>query len=133
MCGNGVNETCNRRITTQLILELILPPVRFVSFGVLGHDTVPVWCDNEITVLVSKDVSPLKRLAYVARRVRLLQEFAKDGVVRLYDVPGVANPADMLTKHPKKADFIDYTSVLYNCDPSELSVDGRAASASRRQ
>ena len=30
----------------------------------------PLWCDNEACVTVSKDASAMKRMAYVARRVR---------------------------------------------------------------
>ena len=80
-------------------------------------------------MLVSKDVSPLKRLAYIARRVRLLQEMVKLGGIQLRDVPGTANPADMLTKHMKtRADFVKYASRMYNCDPAVLRGDGRPAS-----
>ena len=97
--------------------------LRFVSFGVLGHDVVPLWCDNEVTVLVSKDASPLKRLAYVARRARFLQELSACGIVKLLDVPGTANPADAFTKHLGRGEFQEYMRVLYNCDKECLRAD----------
>ena len=99
--------------------------VRFVTFGILGHDTVPVWCDNEVTVLVSKDASPIKRLAYVARRVRLLQELDARGVVKLYNVPGTANPSDAFTKNLRRNEFQEYMRVLYNCTRERLRAGKR--------
>ena len=100
--------------------------LRFVSFGVLGHEVVPVWCDNEVSVLVSKDASPLKRLAYVARRARFLQELDACGIVKLYNVPGVANPADAFTKHLGRKEFQEYMRVLYNCDAECLRAGRRS-------
>ena len=100
--------------------------LRFVSFGILGHKVVPVWCDNEVSVLVSKDASPLKRLAYVARRARFLQELDACGVVKLYNVPGVANPADAFTKHLGRKEFQEYMRVLYNCDAECLRAGRRS-------
>ena len=59
---------------------------------------VPLWCDNEACIMVSKDATSLKRLSYITRRVRLLQELTSHGVVVLHKVSGTANPADALTK-----------------------------------
>ena len=96
--------------------------VRFVSFGVVGHEPVPVWCDNEVTVLVSTDASPIKRLAYIARRVRLLQELDRYEIVKLHDVPGLLNPADIMTKHLTSDTFARYMSIIYNCSVEFLSA-----------
>ena len=93
---------------------------RFVSFGVLGHDRVPLWCDNEVTVLVSKDATPLKRLAYIARRVRLLQELVRLNIVELRNIPGKVNPADVLTKYLPRDDFERYMTYIYNCARERL-------------
>ena len=104
--------------------------LRFASFSVLGHDTVPVWCDNEVTVMVSKDASSVKRLAYIVRRVRLLQELDRRGVVRLHNVPGTANPADALTKHLKSPkDWLNYMTILYNRAANEFRSHGRPCDA----
>ena len=88
----------------------------FVTFGVLGNHAIPVWCDNEACVMVSKDASSLKRLAYVTRRVRMMQELVHRGFVRILNVPGKANPADPLTKHVDKLTFRTYMARLYNVD-----------------
>ena len=94
--------------------------LRFVSFGVLGDDPVTVWCDNEAAVLVANDASSAKRLPFVARRVRLLQELRERGIVHVCGVPGKANPADVLTKYLPKGDFKRYMARLYNCSEDEI-------------
>ena len=76
--------------------------------------------------MVSKDASSIKRLAYVMRRVRLLQELERSGVVKLYNVPGTANPSDALTKHLKqRSSFVTYMCYMYNCEIARMCVDGR--------
>ena len=89
--------------------------VNFMSFGVLGTEPVRIWCDNEGAVLVSKDATSIKRLAYIARRCRFMQELVTRKVITLLDVPGDANPADALTKHiaPKWL-FREYMARIYN-------------------
>jgi hypothetical protein len=106
--------------------------LRFMSFGVLGHDPVTIWCDNEVTVMVSKDASPIKRLAYVARRVRLLQELDAHGLIKLRRVPGTANPADAMTKHLRRLEYQDYMRVLYNCARESMRAGKRPRYASAR-
>ena len=88
--------------------------LKFVSFGELGGQPVTIWCDNEAAVMVSNDATSIKRLAYIARRCRFLQELAARGLVCLRNVPGSANPADALTKHisPKTA-FREYMARIY--------------------
>ena len=89
--------------------------MRFVTFGHLGQDPVRIWCDNEAAVLVSKDATSIKRLAYIARRCRFLQELHDRNIVRLLNVPGKANPADALTKHVSpKGTFKEYMARIYN-------------------
>ena len=65
--------------------------------------------------MAANDATSIKRLAYIARRVRFLQELVDRGICSLLDVPGEANPADALTKHitPKQL-FYDYMARLYN-------------------
>ena len=60
-----------------------------------------------------------KKVAYVARRVRLLQEL-EGRVSQLRKVAGTSNPADLLTKHLRKAEFKPYAARLYGCEPTDL-------------
>ena len=61
-----------------------------------------------------------KRLPFVVRRVRLLQELRDRGVVNVLKVSGIANPADALTKHLKvKETFRTYMARLYQCSTTE--------------
>ena len=92
--------------------------LRFISFGVLGADPVPVWCDNEVAVMVANDASSQKRMAYIARRIRFLQELVKLRLADVRSVPGKVNPADALTKHLHKQTYREYMARLYNCDVS---------------
>ena len=94
--------------------------LRFVTFGILGDQPVPVWCDNEAAVLVANDASSAKRLPFVTRRVRLLQELRERGIVHVLSVPGKENPADALTKYLSKHDFKPYMARMYNCSVDEL-------------
>ena len=65
--------------------------------------------------MVARDASSVSRLAYITRRVRLLQELGAFGVVKLFNIPGKRNPADMLTKWLKvKATIKEYLARLYN-------------------
>ena len=68
--------------------------------------------------MVTRDASSVKRLAYVARRVRLLQELEARRVIRILDIDGKVNPADALTKHLDKPTWIGYMSRMYNQDMS---------------
>ena len=102
------------------VLVTIISTVAFLSFGVLGRDTVRVWCDNNAAVLAANDASSVKRLAYVARRLRWLQELGLRKYIRLLNVSGKANPADALTKHLNKYEFREYMTRLYNCAPGAL-------------
>ena len=73
-----------------------------------------MWCDNEACCLVTRDASSLKRLAYIARRVRFIQELEARRVISIQNIEGTQNPADVLTKYLGKPDYIRYTSRLYN-------------------
>ena len=99
----------------------------FLSFGVLGTQRVRVWCDNEAAVLAANDASSIKRLAYIARRVRFIQELVTRGILRLLDVSGKENPADVLTKHvaPKNT-FLEYMARVYNAPLEMLRATTRA-------
>ena len=96
--------------------------LRFITFGVLGNEPVPLWCDNEVCVMVTKDQSSIKRLSYVARRVRFLQELHARGIVHIMKIDGKVNPADAFTKYLQPADFKRYMDHLYNgtTDANEL-------------
>ena len=89
--------------------------LEFLSFGVLGRDAIGTWCDNEAAVCAGNDSTSIKRLAYIARRVRFLQELVARLVVSLLNVPGKANPADAFTKHvsPKRL-WQEYMARMYN-------------------
>jgi len=102
------------------VLFSVTSVLTFVSFGVLGHQTVRIWCDNEAAVLLAaNDASSIKRLAYIARRVRFLQELVTRKIVVLLNIDGKQNPADALTKHIEpKATFRDYMARLYNATAS---------------
>ena len=101
------------------VLVSVTSVLAFVSFGVLGHQTVRIWCDNEAAVLAANDASSIKRLAYIARRVRFLQELVTRNIVVLLNIDGKQNPADALTKHIEpKGTFRDYMARLYNATAS---------------
>ena len=130
--GSGVFESISRRqpstaldtavaetfacSTAAAHLINITGVLRFVSFGVLGADPVPMWCDNEVAVMVANDASSLKRMAYIARRIRFLQELVKLRLADVKNVPGKVNPADALTKHLHKQTYREYMARLYNTD-----------------
>ena len=74
-------------------------------------------CDNEAAVMVSKDASSIKRLAYIARRCRFLQELCSPEInyLKMCNVLGKANPADALTKHlSPRTLFREYMARIYN-------------------
>ena len=58
-----------------------------------------MWCDNDACCLVTRDASSLKRLAYIARRVRFIQELKARRVISIQNIKGIKNPADVLTKY----------------------------------
>ena len=68
--------------------------------------------------MVAKDASATKRLAYVTRRVRLLQELQALSIVSALHVPGKENPSDVLTKTVDRATFRKYMAKLYNTSES---------------
>ena len=70
--------------------------------------------------MVTRDASSVKRLAYVARRVRLLQELEARRVIRILDIDGKVNPADALTKHLDKSTWLGYMTRMYNTDMSTV-------------
>ena len=64
--------------------------------------------------MVARDASSIKRLAYVTRRVRVLQELQRFGVIDCLNVPGRSNPADAMTKYLDKRTFRTYMARIYN-------------------
>ena len=101
--------------TAGAVLVHLTGVVNFVSFGILGNEPVRMWCDNTAAVLAASDATSIKRLAYIARRVRFLQELVVRGIIKMCNVPGDANPADVFTKHLPKAAFRMYIARVYNC------------------
>ena len=90
--------------------------LRFASFAVLGHEATPLRCDNDATLLVSQDATSVKRLAYVARRCKFMQELHEETEINMGHVPGTRNPADLMTKYLEtKALFVEYAAWMYNC------------------
>ena len=106
-------ETFAASVAGAVLLH-ICGVARFLSFSVLGNEPVRMWCDNTAAVLAGSDSTSIKRLAYIARRVRFLQELVLRGVVKMLNVDGSANPADGFTKHLAKAVFRMYMSRVYN-------------------
>ena len=100
--------------TAAAVVILINNVLAFLSFGNLGDTVVRIWCDNSAAVMVSNDATSIKRLAYIARRCRFLQELVDRKLIKMLDVPGTANPADALTKHisPKQT-FKEYMARIY--------------------
>jgi hypothetical protein len=97
----------------------------FISFGVLGVDATPLWIDNEACILIAKDATSIKRLAYMARRAAWMRELTDTNhdvrqVVRPLKVDGTANPADALTKYLSKPIFRAYAARMYNCSEEGL-------------
>ena len=108
------------------VLTHIIGVHTFASFGVLGRAPVRVWCDNRAAVMVANDSTSIKRLAYIARRVRFLQELVARSVLSVLSVPGSANPADAMTKHlSPKAIFLEYMGRAYNCATAALRAPPR--------
>ena len=66
--------------------------------------------------MVANNASSEKRLSYIARRVRFLQELqpSRAGVVHVLKVSGIENPADAFTKHLDRKTFRAYMARLYN-------------------
>ena len=108
--------------TAGAVIVHVLGVLRFISFGVLGNDPVRMWCDNEAAVLAGSDSSSIKRLAYIARRVRFLQELVLRGLIKMLNVSGTENPSDGLTKHLGKAAFRLFMSRVYNIASSLFKV-----------
>ena len=92
-----------------------------------------MWCDNEACCLVTRDAVSLKRLAYIARRVRFIQELEARRVISIQNIEGIKNPAGVLTKYLGKPDYVRYTSRLYNGAVDPESHTCNAASAQRRK
>ena len=82
---------------------------------------------------LTADIDTLKRLAYIARRVRFIQELEARRVISIQNIEGIKNPADVLTKYLGKPDYIRYTSRLYNGAVDPESHTCNAASAQRRK
>ena len=81
-----------------------------------------MWCDNEAAGCAGNDASSIKRLAYIARRVRFLQELVQRGIIIMKSVPGNTNPADALTKHiSPKTHFRELMARLYNTSAATLA------------
>ena len=51
-----------------------------------------------------------------------MQELHEEREILLGHVPGMRNPADAMTKHLAKPDYIPYMMKLYNCKPEDLMV-----------
>ena len=97
------------------VLTHVTGVLAFASFSVLANDPPRVWCDNAAAVMVAKDATSVKRLAYIARRVRFLQELVARAVIKILHVPGDANPADAMTKHlSPKSLYIEYMARVYH-------------------
>ena len=63
-----------------------------------------------------------------ARRCRFLQELTYFKFSQLYKISGLANPADMLTKHLSKDKWLEYAALLYNVPAGSLRMQKAAYS-----
>ena len=116
--------------TVCAVLMAVTSVLTFLSFGVLGTRPVRVWCDNEAAVLAANDATSIKRLAYIARRVRFMQELVTRGICRLLDISGKENPADSLTKHiDPKSVFREYMGQLYQATASLFHISHTSGKA----
>ena len=80
---------------------------------------------REACILIAKDATSIKRLAYMARRAAWMRELTDTNhdvrqVVRPLKVDGTANPADALTKYISKPIFRAYAARMYNCSEEGL-------------
>ena len=97
------------------VLTHVTGVLAFVSFGILANDPPRIWCDNSAAVMVAKDATSVKRLAYIARRIRFLQELVARNIIKILHVPGDANPPDAMTKHlSPKSLYIEYMARAYH-------------------
>ena len=88
-----------------------------------------MWCDNEVCVMVTKDESSMKRLSYVARRVRFLQELHSRGIIEIRKVDGTINPVDALTKYLQPKDYKRYMDHIHVYNGTNDNRCERTASA----
>jgi hypothetical protein len=108
--------------TCAAILMHLQGVFRFVSFGMLGNRPIPLWCDNEVAVGVANSAASVKRIAYIARRASFLQE-VNGTAVKLLDVPGTANPSDIMTKYMKvKEQWFKYCARIYNAAVARFRI-----------
>ena len=50
----------------------------FLSWNVIGTQPTDVYCDNDAAVLICKDMTSIKRVAYVARRSSRFAKFMQE-------------------------------------------------------
>ena len=94
--------------------------LRFASFGVLGNEPTPIFCDNEAACMVTRNATSVKRLSYIARRCRFMQE-CQGTEILIKDISGLNNPADAFTKHMKiKATWRLYMARIYNASLTQI-------------
>ena len=68
------------------------------EWGIPIAYTVKIWSDSESTKWIAEDARAVKRIAYVARRCRYLQELEARGVIKIMKILGTKNPVNALTK-----------------------------------
>ena len=84
--------------------------------------------------MAANDATSIKRLAYIARRVRFLQELSTRGTVKLLNISGKENPADALTKHlDPKSVFRGYMSKLYNAAAAIFKISHTSSGYTRNE
>ena len=85
-----------------------------VELGVPIDYAVPIWTDSLTAVFLAQDARALKRIAYVARRVRFIQEAEALHYIKCMHVDGELNPVDPLTKYVTAIKFFRAMGYLTN-------------------
>jgi hypothetical protein len=73
----------------------------------------PIFTDNDATIFVAADEMSAKRLPYVIKHLRILQQSDEAGRSKMYKVMGHLNPADPLTKFIEKEPGARLRHMLY--------------------
>ena len=69
-----------------------------IEWGIPIAYTVPIWSDSESAKWIAQDARAVKRIAYIARRCRFLQELEARGIIKILKILGTKNPVNCLTK-----------------------------------
>ena len=66
--------------------------------GIIQHGPTAIYEDNAAAILMANAGKPTERSRHIDIQYFALQEWVSKGFVKLFHIPGVANPADSMTK-----------------------------------